>query len=81
MVEVKQQYTDDECIAFAMLHGAEFFKVTSGSGHDALGWYVGLSPHESVHEIEEINGNQTGSYAFETRAAIARAWCEYYKLI
>jgi hypothetical protein len=64
--------SDDEAIALAMLHGADMQQHCTT-------WIIG-TPQTPVHPIEIENDRETRRYGFESCAAIARAYCRYYKL-
>jgi hypothetical protein len=71
--------TDEECIATAMLHGAEFW-LANGEYGTGL-WYIG--PNDKMHPIERQQSERRADdeCGFESREKIARAYCEYYKLL
>lgn len=66
-------FTDEECIAIALLHGADFASL-------ARHWYIDMPGFEYAgggwHPIEE-----RGAREFTTRGEIARAYCEYHRLL
>lgn len=64
--------TDEECIALAMLHGAELWDCA------AEGWYI--SPIGKDHPLEKERWSQNKN-GWPSRAAAARAYCKYHQLL
>jgi hypothetical protein len=73
--------TDDECIAIAMLHGAEMVCDDAGSVWVLNDWNANSHPIEKAEHIRRAQSGGSGGDWFLSRAALARAYCEYYKLM
>lgn len=65
--------TDEECIASAMLHGAELWEC-----HNE-GWY--LLPMGQNHPLEEERWKMGRSSGWPSCKAAARAYCKYHGLL
>jgi hypothetical protein len=66
--------SDEECIALAMLHGCAFHCEAD------LGlWYTDVNGAPAIHT--DAHKRDYGSYGFRTRKELARAYCEYHKLL
>lgn len=63
---VLPEFTDEEAIATALLVGGVFV-------YSYNRWYVD-STEGRKHPIERANHGRTGTYGFDTRAEIARAY-------
>jgi hypothetical protein len=76
--------TDDECIAIALLHGCAFWPF-DWQGKPI--WYArdysgGCPGGVANHPVEEANFRKTRNrYWFHSRQELARAYCEYHKLL
>lgn len=70
---------DDICITLALLHGAEMYHATN-TNETGL-WY--MLPLNDVHPLERQHqhARRDGDCGFETRADLARAYCEHFGLI
>jgi hypothetical protein len=71
------EFTDDECIAIAMLHGCTF---NYSDRHDGV-WIIGDHWSGPIHPVEQKKQEEGGAAWFKTREALARTYCEYYKLL
>jgi hypothetical protein len=70
--------TDEECIAIAMLHGAEIYAGFLGKNF----WLKGsMDTKTRLHEVEIDAIRKKGGTNWRTRGEVARAYCEFYKLI
>jgi hypothetical protein len=65
--------SDDEYIALAVLHGAEFWK-----DHYNEWWY--LTNNSNTAAISDQQFAETGHYYFDSRTALARTYCLHHNL-
>jgi len=64
---------DELAITLALLHGCKF--LSEGGKLFYVDNCGGIA-----HPIETANSAQTGMYGFQTREALAHAYCAHYKL-
>lgn len=67
--------TDEECIALAVLHGAEFTSMTG----DKNWWFV--NANNAADPVALKQRDKTRHYFFPSREAAARAYCEHHGLL
>jgi hypothetical protein len=70
---------DETCIAMAMLHGCALREFYWGD-IDASIWYARENASDPYLAVEYAEFRRSGHYWFRSREALARAWCEHYKL-
>jgi hypothetical protein len=68
------EFSDDECIAIATLHGLEVERPKFEGDF----WYL---MHERDFEVENKNQRANGFFGFDSLADLARAYCEHYNLL
>jgi hypothetical protein len=73
------EFTDDECIAIAQIHGADLIKVEACNGMPTR-WYINRADADA-DVVTRAQMLSTGYYFFRSPATAARAYCEYYKLL
>lgn len=77
--------TDEECIAIAVLHGADMNYATNGDVGPGMraGWILGKNwfgvPHPIESDLQQRHPDHHNY--FDTRADLARAYCKYYGLL